>query len=364
MSKHLLHFPFKSNNACDVCSLAKQSQVQISGLRVLYQEDLQGFVQAFIRCILRSSTNVLFDHYSEMMVKQWIDFIKQQSHNKAQHSEGRTSPRIRRHSTMSPAWARKTGLRLSSHAASLELKFPNGLDSYIEADLMREFNCLRICTMIATGWELLYVFISLSTSIVLLMKQRPTQKRLVLRKLIQPLFVNCSPMLLPREFLAPSLQTKPCGWMPAVSLGSYIRRVLFSRSLNQCDRICAILTSRNPDIWQHACARRLVYKQDVDDLVQILTLSTLKAGSSPFSSSLVFSNNQEEVIQENPQPSENVSFARPKPPSILEISICKIPLPLDNIQLKLNTMRSCLFSHTRIGFIALIVLFGEVTVCY
>ncbi|KAM1262430.1 hypothetical protein ACFX13_028240 [Malus domestica] len=61
----------------------------------------------------------------------------------------------------------------------------------------------------------------------------------------------------------------------------------------------------NPDIWQHACARRLVYKQDVDDLVQILTLSTLKAGSSPFSSSLVFSNNQEEVIQENPQPSEN-----------------------------------------------------------
>ncbi|KAM1634424.1 hypothetical protein TB1_026962 [Malus domestica] len=170
---------------------------------------------------------------------------------------------------------------------------------------MREFNCLRICTMIATGWELLYVFISLSTNIVLLMKQRPTQKRLVLRKLIQPLFVNCSPMLLPREFLAPSLQTKPCGWMPAVSLGSYIRRVLFSRSLNQCDRICAILTSRNPDIWQHACARRLVYKQDVDDLVQILTLRTLKAGSSPFSSSLVFSNNQEEVIQENPQPSEN-----------------------------------------------------------
>lgn len=121
----------------------------------------------------------------------------------------------------------RTGLRLSLHAASLELKFPSGLDSYIEVDLMRELNCLRICTMIATGWELLYVVISLSTNIVLLIKQRSTQRRLVLRKLIQPLFVNCSPMLLPREFLAPSLQTKPCGWMPAVSLGSYIYRAFY-----------------------------------------------------------------------------------------------------------------------------------------
>ncbi|KAB2626686.1 TMV resistance protein N-like [Pyrus ussuriensis x Pyrus communis] len=311
-------------------------EVQISGLRVLYQEDLQAFVQAFIRCILRSSTNALFDYYSEMMVKQWIDFIKLIIKHNIQREEqvqelGGTDWPATQFTCSFP------GIKIPKWFGQL---YRSGSHARIQLppNLYDDSNWLGVAVC---GYFTVHEHRPTNETTPDSEETCPAQTH---PALVCELLTNvASKRIFGTEFTNKAMWLD--AWLDACCFTwfIYIPCVLFSRSLNQCDRICAILTTRNPDIWPHACARRLVYKQDVDDLVQILTLSTLKAGSSPFSSSLVFSNKQEEVFQENPQPNENMSFARPKPPSILEISICKIPLPLDNIQLKLNTMRACLF---------------------
>lgn len=54
-------------------------RVQICGLRVLYQQDLPGFVQTITCCIFRSS-GAPAEVYNKSMVEDWINLIRLPSH--------------------------------------------------------------------------------------------------------------------------------------------------------------------------------------------------------------------------------------------------------------------------------------------
>ncbi|ONH89628.1 hypothetical protein PRUPE_8G005400 [Prunus persica] len=49
--------------------------VQICGLRILYQQDLQGFVQAITQCILRSSSDFAINCNEQRVVQDWISLM-------------------------------------------------------------------------------------------------------------------------------------------------------------------------------------------------------------------------------------------------------------------------------------------------
>lgn len=58
---------------------------------------------------------------------------------------------------------------------------------------------------------------------------------------------------------------------------TYAPRAKFSGSLNQCNLVRATFGSNSPGLGLHQCGLRLVFKEDVEDLVQTLTLCRLSA---------------------------------------------------------------------------------------
>ncbi|KAM2040150.1 hypothetical protein PS2_033679 [Malus domestica] len=249
-------------------------EVQVCGYRVFYRQDLKGFVQTIIQCILRSSDTTLFEKYNKKMVEDWLTLVRWQGlkidrelsrqFSSSQH-ERELFQLILSHYrnqdwSVAECTCRFPGIEIPKWFAHLN----KGGSAQIQLppNLFDDANWMGIAACS-------YASIHEHPTVIL-----DTPDSEFSRALYCYLDTN-----LPNVRLHGLEHTNKALWLHACNFTwfTYAPRAKFSGSLNQCNLVRATFGSNSPGLGLHQCGLRLVFKEDVEDLVQTLTLCRLSA---------------------------------------------------------------------------------------
>ncbi|KAM1789782.1 hypothetical protein ACFX12_033909 [Malus domestica] len=252
-------------------------KVKICGLRILYKQDLQGFVQTIIQCILGSS-DTLLGYYNELVVKHWINLILEQRHKVL--TEEKHSPQECDHSTPHERKFQLISQNIRNWVWSDDhfalklagIEFPKWFLNPNKGDSAQ----IEVPQNLYDDGNWLGIALSVSSSI----HEHPniindTPDSEFARELICDLNTQVDR----DNKLRFTFDTDKDMWLHAHDLiwFVYIPRALFPESWNQLNLVGATFGSNGPGLGLHECAIRLVFKEDVEELVQTLTVSELSA---------------------------------------------------------------------------------------
>ncbi|XP_024162476.1 uncharacterized protein LOC112169642 [Rosa chinensis] len=274
---------------CIVCKSDNPDiEVKTCGFRILYQQDLQGFVQRITHCILRSSD---FDHYNKLVVEDWISLIGLQSPkvhfektiqeatptgtvSSQQNAESVEELPIRRPEVKAFQFSQQlrhqdwTVFGLNSRFPGINIpKWFTNLNKGSSAEislppkLFDDGNWLGIsvCAYVSVQQH--------PTNIIDISNPDSQNSRELICYLDYTNVVRVISLPFPAE-AGHGMWSHPCDF----SWFIYIPRVRFSSFLNECNAATATIGSNSLDLGLQECALRLVFKEDVEDLIQTLSL--------------------------------------------------------------------------------------------
>ncbi|XP_050135380.1 TMV resistance protein N-like [Malus sylvestris] len=251
-------------------------KVKICGLRILYKQDLQGFVQTITQCILGSS-DTLFGYYNDLVVKHWINLILLQSckvltEEKQSPRECDTRLQQRRFQLISQNFRNRvwSDNHFAFNFAGIEI--PKWFLNPNKGD------CAQIDMPPNLFDDGNWLGIAVSGSVSIhehpnIIHDTPDSE------FDREVICDLKPGVEFDNSLRLAFGTEKEIWLHARDLTwfVYISRALFPESWNKCHIVSATLGSNGPGLGLHECAIRLVFKEDVEELVQTLTLCELSS---------------------------------------------------------------------------------------
>ncbi|KAM5574594.1 disease resistance protein RUN1 [Rosa sericea] len=242
-------------------------KVQICGLRILYKQDLQGFVQTITHCILRSS-GAPFEVYNKLVVEDWLSLVRLPSHKFNASRDCDSSTRHKRQFELISQSYRNMDWSVENLACTFPgVEIPEWFINVDKSDSAK--------MQLNGNWMGIAVCASLSIhehpNIIFDNPYAESTRHDIFCYLKGNI---ASAGSLRYEFdKDKEMWMHPCNFICFV----YIPRAYFPDSWNQCDTIEASIESDSSGFGVHKCALGLVFEEDVEDLVQMLTYCHLSA---------------------------------------------------------------------------------------
>ncbi|XP_050378973.1 TMV resistance protein N-like [Argentina anserina] len=250
-------------------------EVRRCGIRILYQEDFQGFVETIIQCMQREDTLELYD---KRVVEDWIYLIALEgghlyTPNKLDSITGRESrfellsQKYRTQDWCAPSlfFCVFYGTEISKWKWLMHFNPGNSAEIQLPSNLFDDANWLGIAVCA-------FLWVSHEDPNVIL--GTPDSDFNVLSCCLDSDVAWDSLFDVKVQQLVPKLKPSDL----AVDLTWFVfipRSGKYFKFWRQCNLARVTLLSSSPCLGLHSCALRLVFKQDVEDLVQTLTLCEL-----------------------------------------------------------------------------------------
>ncbi|KAM5575912.1 TMV resistance protein N-like [Rosa sericea] len=249
--------------------------VRRSGIRIVYQEDFQGFVETIIWCMQREDTLELYDKW---VVEDWIDLIGLQGgHLCSPNKLDSITRRARKFELLSQKYRNQDwtapslffcvfyGTEISKWKWFMHFNEGNSAEIQLPHNLYDDANWLGIAVCA-------FLWVSHEDSNMIL--RTPDSEFNVLSCCLDSDVAWDSLFDVKIQQLVPKL--KPSEFSMDWTFFVYIPRGgKYFKFWRQCNLARLTYSSSSPCLGVHSCALRLVFKEDVEDLVQTLTLCEL-----------------------------------------------------------------------------------------